>query len=796
MNEIKYPSLASEMVALMHYCRWDDSKNRRENWSEVIQRVVGYLQSEITNADKVPKKVWAKIKKGLEEFNVFPSMRLVSAAGVNIDHAAMYNCAYLPIDSVDAFSEILYLLSLGVGVGYSVEKEFVRQLPIVKVRDGAAVETFIIPDSRIGWADALKKAIISGFNGDEVLFDYSKIRPAGQRLKTFGGYSSGSGVLKELLDFVAETMLNAVGRQLTSLETHDICCMIAKSIISGGRRRSAMIAFTDLDDMLMAKCKHRPFPEYRYFANITAVFKNKPNSVDFLRHWSLLASSGTGERGIYNLTSVEEMYSKSDSNREFSSDMRTNPCFTGDTKVAVADGRGEVEFYILAKEGKDVPVYCVDDDGSIVVRTMRNIHRTGIDVLCSKVFLGNNYVIEASDTHEFFLRDGSKKKLYELSVGDELRIGVKDGDIFISIKDSYTDDTFYTVRSIKSCGNQDVYNGTVDEFHNYFVGGFAIDIGHSKIQYVNAKNCGETILRPNQFCNLSEVVVRKEDELSDLIDKLKTSTWLSMMQSTLQEFDDYLRPIWKENAQREKLLGVSLSGLLDNLKLVNSDTVLQQLHKVVLRTAKHAAKILDISVPAAACLIKPSGSTSQLSNASPGLHSRYGKFYIRRYRIQKNDPLWYLLKDQNVPLFIENGQVEASATTYVVEFPIKSPAGAITRDEWDSFKQVDWYFRLQEYWSDMNCSTTVYVEPENWLSIGAYVLENFSKWVGLTFFPYSDFKYQLAPYEEITKEEYEKRVAEFPDIDFSKLPEYEQITGDTTTVDREFACSGGACDLA
>ena len=628
---IKFPNLASEFVALMHYCRWLPEENRREKWEEVIDRVLEFLKTNTKGTENIPEKVWLEIRDGMRTFSVMPSMRLVATAGpvAQKDNTCLFNCSFLPIDNWQSFSELLFILMSGTGVGFSVENENISKLPIIKPSTAMMGDDYVVEDTREGWARALLFALKTLANGEDVIFNYKKVRPYGAPLKRMGGKASGPEPLKNIIDQAKLILGGAKGRQLTSLECHDLCCYIAQGAVMGGHRRSAMISFSDPDDELMRHAKDFRdgiIPIQRFMANNTAVYKEKPKSALFMKEWATLALSGSGERGIMNVGNLDGVCKM----RSWTGNERTNPC-------------------------------------------------------------------------------------------------------------------------------------------------------------------GEILLRPYEMCNLSEVVVRESDDISDLVEKVKTATWLGVIQSTYTHFP-FLRKIWEENCNEERLIGVSLTGQLDNPEILTPQ-VLSQLKKVVKRTAKHAAKKLGINIPAAFTCVKPSGTVSQVVDAAPGVHPRWSKYYIRRYRIAKLDPLLAMLVDQGMKFSVESGQTLDNFTTAVVDFPVESPDTAITRDKWNAITQLEWYLRVQSSWSTHNVSNTVYVKDEEWLKVGNWVYDHWDDIVGIAFFPYDGGKYDLAPYEEIDESTYNKLVEEFPKIDFSNLSKYEQETGDMTKVAQELACTAGNCDV-
>lgn len=303
--------------------------------------------------------------------------------------------------------------------------------------------------------------------------------------------------------------------------------------------------------------------------------------------------------------------------------------------------------------------------------------------------------------------------------------------------------------------------------------------------------CHEIALRDKQFCNLSEVVIRLNDDLDDVLNKIETATWIGVIQSTFTYFP-YLSKQWKKNCEEERLLGVSLTGQMDAVELMSPDN-LRAMKKKALKVAKHAAEKMDINVPAAITCVKPSGTVSQLVDSSSGLHPRYSDYYIRRYRIATTDPLFKMLQDQKVPMHPENGQTEKGASTWVLEFPVKSPNNCITRSDIDAIKQLEHYKMLQQYWCEHNASATIYVKDEEWFAVGNWVYQNWDYVCGVSFLPYDGGRYELAPYEEITKDKYEQLQKKFPKIDYTQLSKYEME--DNTEGAQNLACVSGVCEI-
>ena len=616
----------SEFIYKRTYSRWIEEEGRREEWPETIERFISFLN--LKRGNNIPEKTVRKIRKYMTEFSVMPSMRFLWSAGpaAEKDNTVIYNCSFAKLNCVEAFAECLHILMCGTGFGFSVEEEETNKLPAIpEIKSGKDIARITIEDSREGWADSVKILMNSLYDGQNVYFDYSQLRPEGARLGTMGGRSSGPQPLIKLHDFLRETMHNAQGRKLTTLECHDIANQIAEIVVAGGVRRSSQISLSDLDDEDMRHAKEWPFPIRRAMANNSAIYRDKPSAADFLVEWGVLAKSGSGERGIFNLLSAQN---KAPARRYAPLIQGTNPC-------------------------------------------------------------------------------------------------------------------------------------------------------------------GEIMLRDMEFCNLSEVVVREDDDLDTLLDKVETATWLGVLQSTFTDFP-YLRKEWAKNCGVERLLGVSLTGQMDNPSLLNSE-VLKALKSRVIRISRKASTALGVNMPVATTCVKPSGTVSQLVDSASGCHPRYSQYYIRRYRISATDPLFKMLKDQGVPCSPENGQDKKTATTWVFEFPVKSPDGCLTRKDITAMDQLKHYKNLQLNWCEHNASMTVYVKEDEWFEVGNWVYKNWDIINGVSFLPYDGGHYELAPYEEIDHYTYESLIKKFPDINYSKLSEYE--LQDETGGSREYACTGDKCDI-
>lgn len=308
---------------------------------------------------------------------------------------------------------------------------------------------------------------------------------------------------------------------------------------------------------------------------------------------------------------------------------------------------------------------------------------------------------------------------------------------------------------------------------------------------VGVNPCGEIYLQSKQFCNLTSIVVRPNDDMENLKRKMRLATILGTYQATLTNFE-YLSKEWKDNCDREQLLGVSITGYYDN-KLVRDDKNLASLREEAIKTNKKYAKRFGAKESTAITCVKPHGNSGQLLGVGSGMHTWYAKYYIRRVRISVTDPLLQLAKDQGVPVHPEVGYSTSNASTMVLEFPCKAPEGALVNKDVSALEMLEEWKRLKVHFTEHNPSVTIYVGDDEWISVANFIYKNWDIVGGLSFLPRDNHVYQLAPYEEITKEEYEKRLKALGHIDFSKLPIYEKH--DQTIGAKELACVGGVCEI-
>jgi len=322
----------NNFIAKSRYSRYLDDKGRREHWNETVARYFDFMEQHLKDKQSyvLTKELRAELETAVNNLEVMPSMRAIMTAGPALErqNIAAFNCSYLPIDDPKAFDEAMYILLCGTGVGFSVEQQYVNKLPEVPDQLFASQTTIVVSDSKEGWAKSLRQLIALLYSGEIPKYDVSKVRPAGARLKTFGGRASGPGPLEELYKFCIAKFKGAAGRRLSSLECHDILCKIGEVVVVGGVRRSAMISLSDLSDDKMAHAKAGNWWDgqgQRALANNSAVYEEKPYIGQFMREWTSIYESHSGERGIFSRDASQKQAAKN-GRRDATYDFGTNPC--------------------------------------------------------------------------------------------------------------------------------------------------------------------------------------------------------------------------------------------------------------------------------------------------------------------------------------------------------------------------------------------------------------------------------------------------------------------------------------
>ena len=612
------------------YARWKEAQKRRETWEETITRYISFWQER----GQLNEEDAAELHAAIVAMEVMPSMRCLMTAGEALkrDNVAGFNCSYLHIDHPRAFDELMYVLMCGTGVGFSVERNFIAKLPEVAESFHKTNSVIVVSDSKLGWSSAFRELIAMLYAGKIPKWDMGRVRPAGARLKTFGGRASGPDPLDDLFKFCVGIFQKAKGRKLTSIECHDVCCKIADIVVVGGVRRSALISLSNLSDNRMAKAKSGSWWEsegQRRLANNSVAYTEKPDFEAFLSEMHTMYDSKAGERGIFSRVAAK--------------------------KIAARNGR-------------------------------------------------------------------------------------RDPD-----------------------------------------------------QDFGTNPCSEIILRSNEFCNLSEVVVRGNDDLNSLKRKVRLATIIGTLQSTLTDFR-YLRVRWKRNTEEEALLGVSLTGIMDHYLLSKPSTDLEkwltEMRGIAIETNKEWAEKLGVNQSVAITCVKPSGTVSQLVDSASGIHPRFSEYYIRRVRSDRKDPLAQYMEKAGFP--VEKDVMNDS--TVVFSFPVKSPKDSVTVKQVGAMEQLKLWKAYQEHWCEHKPSVTIYYTDSEFLQVSQWIWDNFDLCSGISLLPTSDHIYQQAPYEAIDEDEYNRLAAEMPkNIDWENLSQFEQE--DNTTGSQELACAGGACEI-
>lgn len=636
-SNVILPTYYQQFIHKSRYARWLDDENRREEWHETVGRYVDFMSSHLLKKHDyiIPDNIKDELHEAILHSEVMPSMRAMMTAGkaLDRDNTAGYNCSYLPVDDPKAFDEAMYILMCGTGVGFSVERDCISKLPEIPGLLFDTEETIIVKDSKEGWAKAFRKLLALLWAGEIPKWDLSLVRPAGAKLKIFGGRASGPAPLDNLFRFTVKVFKEAKGRKLSSLECHDLMCKVGEVVVSGGVRRSAMISLSNLSDDRMRHAKTGEFYKtepQRQMSNNSVAYTEKPDPYTFMREWLSLAESGTGERGM-------------------------------------------------------------------------------------------------------FYRGAAKNKAAE--------------------------------------------NGRRNSEYDF-----------------GTNPCSEIILRPYQFCNLSEIIVRGTDTIKDLERKVRIATIIGTFQSTLTHFP-YLRKIWHNNTAEERLLGVSMTGIMDNAITNGKDSndlesVLMILKKIAVDTNKEFAEAIGIPQSTAITCVKPSGTVSQLTDSASGIHARHSQYYIRTVRCDKKDPLTQFMMDQNIP-WETDGWSQSNA---VFSFPIKAPDMCVTRDDMSAIEQLEFWKIYAMHWCEHKPSVTISVGKDEWLETGSWIYKNFDIASGLSFLPRSDMVYEQAPYQDCTEEHYKEFLAKMPEfIDWSKLADYEQE--DNTVGNQTLACTADSCEV-
>jgi len=775
-------------IHISRYARWDEDKGRRETWGETVDRWCTFFDNRFEKAHS--DYIWNVIRPAIFNLEVMPSMRALMTAGPALEreNLAGYNCAYLAVNNKRSFSETLYVLMCGTGVGFSCERQEVNKLPEVPEKFSPSDDTIVVEDSKEGWAKAYRKLVSSLYEGDIPNIDYSKVRPAGARLKTFGGRASGPEPLKRLFTFTTNVFRKAAGRKLQSIEVHDIMCMIGDVVVVGGVRRSALISLSNLSDMRMRDAKSgdwRQVTPWRELSNNSATYTEKPSASVFLEEWVSLIKSYSGERGIFNREAAQKQASRW-GRRSADLSYGCNPCcFTGETKVSVPGDEHAITIKDLAEYSGGVKKFLVysaafTEQGYWTPQVKSAIARDTGEKLVHEVVLSDGSTFRSTDDHLLAKKAGGYVMVKD-SIGVSLQAIMPGSDV--------------SVVSVTELGIEKIYDLQVEDNENFYIVTKSSKAPRETSLGILVHN-SEIILRDKQLCNLSEVIIRQHDTLDDLKRKIEIATVIGTFQATLTNFK-FVSDSWKKNTEEERLLGVSLTGIFDNRLTSGLEGVtvlrnaLKELRDHARVVNKEWADKLDIPESAAITCVKPSGTVSQLCDTASGIHPRWSRFYIRTCRLDKKDPVYRLMKDRG--FYMEDAMMKEE-TTAVGYFPTEAPAFGVTREKLTALEHLKMWLIYQQDWCEHKPSVTINVKESEWPEVAGWVYNHFDEISGIAFLPYDDHVYPQAPYNEVTEEEYMKWIEAHPtpSVDWLDLAKYEQE--DNTVSMQTLACVGNNCD--
>lgn len=748
--------LLSDIVSYRSYAKYIAHLARRESLEETIGR------TESMHLDKFPSlsQEISQVFNSVRELKIMPSMRSLQFAGEAIlkNNIRSYNCSFAAIDDVAVFGEILFILLSGTGVGFSVQKDNINRLPKIKLprQEGS----FIVQDSIAGWAQALDILMRAYFyNQVRPNFDYSAISVKGTYLVTTGAKAPGPEALKIMLAEVELRLKAGVGRKLSSLEIHDIICVISDCVLSGGIRRSALISLFDKDDndMLTSKSgdwwvKH----PYRARANNSALLlRETTTKEEFDNIFDACRKSNAGEPGISLTNSLK---------------LGTNPCVTGDTEILTRKGNLRIDLLV----GSEVEIWN-GFEWSTVTPKVTGKNQPLIEV---KTLYGKTLV--CTTAHKFYLEGPYKGELIQVTA-ENLKIG----DHLMSWKSPDGADVFDSVVGLSPAGvAETVYCFNEPKRHLGVFNG------------ILTGQCHEISLNSNQFCNLTTVNQTGITNKKDFLARIKAATLLGTLQAAYTDFP-YLRSSWTSITEQEALLGVSFTGIADAHGVVSKEW-LEEGAKYALAINEKYAKKIGINPAARIGAVKPEGTCSTVVGSSSGIHERHSNgYYLRRIRINKQEALAGYLSAV-IPDLVE--QDVTSADTIVVTIPQESPKGSIGREDSSALKLFNNAIMYNQHWiqpshqsgeNTHNVSVTLSVREEEWEPLKKAMWKYRDKYSGISLLPFDGGSYRQMPFETCDEETFNKYDKMVKSIDLKQIREEQ----DNTNRMEILACVGGMCEI-
>lgn len=765
----------ADYTTLAKYARYRPELRRRETFDEIVDRVQAMhtrrfpqLREEIAWAFGLVRRKW-----------VLPSMRTMQYGGAAIEDVSVraFNCCATPVDRPRVFGEVLYLLLAGCGVGFSVQHEHVSKLPpLGRVNDDEVVH-HTVGDTIEGWADALNELVQAHIHGYYVEFDYSDIRPRGAPLKTSGGKAPGHLGLKAALEAIRQVLVGAAGRKLRPIECYDILCHAADAVLSGGNRRSASICLFSIDDAEMLSAKtgdwYVKYPWRQNSNNSAVCLRGEVTEKQFKRIFDLARE--WGEPGFVFSNDVDYLY---------------NPCQPAWATVLTPDGirtfadidvgstiwTGKRWTKVVRKLATGVkPVYAYRTRAGTFYGTEN--HR----VLCrgQKVEVGKAPMIDAADgiSHEIVTRQA----LGDMPVFD------------ITVEDS--DHVYWTDGLIVSNCGEAALHGTLTITQDNLI--------EARARLGRKVEIGEKFSGFG-FCNLTTINAAACRTRDAFREAAKAATFIGTLQASYTSAP-YLGPVTEMIMERDALLGVSMTGMLDNVDLACDASFQREVAEAIVEWNREFAARIGIRSAARTTCIKPEGTGSLVLRAvASGHHPHHARRYFRRIVAKDNEPVFKFFQSKNPHMCVRR-----DAKTFVIEFLVEAPEGALLKEDLGAIEFLAMARSTQQNWvlpgtartSDSpglnhNVSLTVHVRDGEWPAVADYLWSNRHDFTAVSVLPFTaDKLYPLAPYEAITTPADEARwneiAAKYISVDYTEMIE----DGDTTALAGEQACAGGKCEL-
>jgi len=773
---------------------WDDAVDRI--WDMHLEKYSKIGSSGLSKL--LPFMEFAKAKEKEKAFLSAQRARQFASSnkdeGILKHELKMYNCLSTYVDRPKVFSEIMYALLCGGGVGFSVQKEHIYELPCINKTEGGSL-VYIIEDSIEGWADAIDKLVMSYFEGtEEIRFDYSQIRPEGSLIA--GQFMApGPEGLRKSIEKIRDIFEKSLKYDdyLKSIEVYDIVMWIADAVLSGGVRRSATICLFSPGDTDMINAKTGDWyleNGQRRLSNNSVVFNRK--TVKQSEFFNIMESvKEFGEPGFIFVPDENVLF---------------NPCFTGDTEVAVADGRNSVDIKSLSIEGKTFQVYSAKKYGKRWKTEIKDAvaFKTGTKKIV-KVVLNNGDSFRCTPDHLLAIKDGgyieainSKGKNLEpfysfldrTKKNNRMINSISDGHKkqsrmiweyhngkidWVKEEDEYIGECVLNnvyVVSVEDAGIEDVYDLTVEDNHNFYINTSVGEFDNYKGVLVH--NCSEIGLVPYntdnfesgfQGCNLSEISGLYCDTKDKLMDAVKAATIAGTLQAGYTDFK-YLDNNSKRIFEQEALLGVSITGWMNNPDILFNEEIMKEAAELALKVNEEIAEIIGINKAARITTVKPSGNSSVLLGTTSGIHGEHSEKYIRNIQVNKVEIGGKEMERVN-PDAVE--QSAYTDTDNVISFPITSKNGSIMKDDLLGVKQLEYVKKAQTIWVlngmrpelctiegvTHNVSNTIQVPEDDWLEVAEFIWENRDIFSGVSLLPTSgELSYPQAPFQKVSEPQY------------------------------------------